>query len=166
MQILSAVFIMILGFNLIAALPYTYRLTAQLYFAMGLALPLWSSFIISGAIKGPYSFFGGFVPGGSPVAIAPLLALIEVVSTLIRPVSLSLRLVVNIAAGHCLLSLIRQLCASLISAGSIGVVFVLAIHIGYIMFEVGVSFIQAYIFTTLLSLYIDEHPVTFINLNN
>lgn len=84
-------------------------------------------------------------------------ALLETISVMIRPLSLRLRLVVNITAGHCLYSLIRQLVVALCFRMPVGVIGALVLHFGYFMLEVGVAFVQAYIFTSLLCLYCDEH---------
>merc|ERR1711894_746828 len=100
----------------------------------------------------------------SKIGIEPY-GLLETISILIRPLSLRLRLVVNLAAGHCLLSFVSQAVVSLLrmSRGSVlrrlgGGVLILIVGTGYFIFEIGISFIQAYIFTTLLALYANEHP--------
>lgn len=98
------------------------------------------------------------VPYGAPMVLGPFLFILEAVRLIIRPVSLSLRLAVNLRAGHCLLSLIRQLLVALFLSSPVFMVPAFFIHLGYFLLEIGISFIQAYIFTTLLALYSNDHP--------
>jgi len=91
-------------------------------------------------------------PSGAPVAVAPLLVLIETISVLIRPLTLTVRLIANIRAGHIVLSLVAN-CLTAISS-----LRMLLLNTGYRMFEVFVCIIQAYIFSLLIKLYGSEHP--------
>ena len=99
------------------------------------------------------------VPKGTPYALVPFMVLIEVVSNLIRPLTLSIRLAANIVAGHLLLVLVRGPMPSM-RAALLGTAFIALIAL--MVLELGVSFIQAYVFMTLSSLYLDEIN----NLNN
>jgi len=126
---------------------------------------MWASLVFSGWEANPIFVRARLVPASSPTVLGPFLAVLETISVLIRPISLRLRLVVNLAAGHCLLSFVSQAVVSLLrmSEGSVfarlrGGVFMLIAGTGYFIFEIGISFIQAYIFTTLLALYANEHP--------
>lgn len=92
-----------------------------------------------------------------PQELGRFFAILETLRVAIRPLSLRLRLVVNITAGHCLFSFIRQFVVAMSFRFSIRVVGIFFIHIGYLVLEVGVALVQAYIFTRLLSLYCDEH---------
>ena len=99
------------------------------------------------------------VPKGTPLALVPFIVLIEIISNLIRPLTLSVRLAANIVAGHLLLVLVRRP-IPVVNYGVLSVAFVALIAL--MVLELGVSFIQAYVFITLSSLYVDEVN----NLNN
>ena len=99
------------------------------------------------------------VPKGTPYALVPFMVLIEIVRNLMRPLTLSIRLAANMVAGHLLLVLVRgpmpSLSVGLLRAAFVGLT-------ALIILEIGVSFIQAYVFITLSSLYLAEIN----NLNN
>lgn len=158
---------LIIFFNCVSLLPYVFCSTSHLWVAISLGLPIWASLVFSGWESNPIFVRASLVPARSPTVLGPLLAVLETIRVLIRPISLRLRLVVNLAAGHCLLSFVRQAVISLLrlSKGPVIVglgsgLFMLAAGTGYFVLEVGISFIQAYIFTTLLALYANEHPET------
>ena len=155
---LLATLVIILSFNFVRLLPYTLRFTAHLFLAVTLALPFWLSILASGWVKSLKKASARLVPQGAPIALGPFVALLETVRLLVRPISLRLRLIVNIRAGHLLLSLMRQLVLSLSLSFAPGAFVMFLIEVGYFILELGISFIQAYIFTTLLSLYANEHP--------
>ncbi|KAH9518908.1 ATP synthase subunit H protein (Va0H) (atp6H) (Atp6v0e) [Bulinus truncatus] len=95
------------------------------------------------------------VPAGRPALLIPFLIIIEIISILIRPLTLTVRLIANIRAGHIVLSLIANCLTSL---GFTRILLILIVSVFYNIFEVFVCFIQAYIFTLLLKLYRLEHP--------
>ena len=86
-----------------------------------------------------------FTPAGAPIPLAPFLVCIELISFLIRPLTLTLRLLANLTVGHIICAL---LCRGLVTGWSLGVA-----HAGYTLFEFGVRRVQAYVFFLLLSLY-------------
>lgn len=93
------------------------------------------------------------VPLGTPYALIPFIVLIELVRSVIRPLTLSVRLAANIVAGHLLIVLVRRPMIS-IRLNFIGLV--LSALLLLIILELAVSFIQAYVFRTLISLYVIE----------
>jgi len=96
-------------------------------------------------------------PLASPGFLIFLLKIIELVRNFIRFVTLRLRLRINITTGHILLTLLRTNGLLLLFSGSIGVFFVLAFGVGYLLFECGVRFIQAFVFSLLCRQYTAEH---------
>lgn len=153
-----SVLAMILSLNIVRLLPYTLAFTRHLYLAVAFAIPLWARILISGWVKNPIVAAASLVPQGAPIALGPFVAILETLRVLVRPLSLRLRLIVNIRAGHLLLSFMRQLILAILFSNTIAAPLILFIEIGYLILEVGISLIQAYIFTTLLSLYANEHP--------
>lgn len=94
-------------------------------------------------------------PAGAPAALVPFLVLVETISILIRPLTLTVRLIANISAGHIVISLIAN---CLVRASTTALVSIFILNVGYTLFEVFVCLIQAYIFTLLVKLYAEEHP--------
>nr|YP_002726384.1 ATP synthase F0 subunit 6 [Siphonaria pectinata]ACE62829.1 ATP synthase F0 subunit 6 [Siphonaria pectinata] len=154
LYIFSLMFFLV-SMNLIGLAPYVYGTTSALWVASSLALVSWGMLILSGWIKFPKESAAHLAPAGAPAGLMPLLVLIETISILIRPLTLTVRLVANISAGHIVMSLIAS---CLVSSGFTVLVPVFFVHIGYSMFEVFVCFIQAYIFSLLIKLYAEEHP--------
>lgn len=151
------VFFFIFSFNVLGLMPYVFAHTSHLFFAISLAIPFWFSTVLS-SFRLDYKVASArLVPYGVPQELGRFFAILETLSVIIRPLSLRLRLVVNITAGHCLYSFIRQFVIALLFCLPIGAFAILFIHVGYFLLEVGVAFVQAYIFTRLLSLYCDEH---------
>lgn len=109
---------------------------------------------------GGFYDLGGFLshlqPIGSPDVLSPFLCLIELVSNLVRPFTLAVRLTANLRTGHIL---IRLLGLGFIKRGFYGRGFILIVGLFYFIFEIGVCLIQSYIYTLLPTLYVDEHPM-------
>lgn len=101
------------------------------------------------------SFLSHLQPIGSPALLNPFLCIIELVRLLVRPITLSVRLTANLSTGHILMALLG---VGFVGSGGLGRLVILFVGIFYFMFEMGVCFIQAYIFTLLPTLYADEHP--------
>ena len=141
--------------NLIGLTPLTYRGTSSLWTARRLALALWFALILSGWVKFPKESAAHLAPTGAPGALIPFLVLVETISMLIRPLTLTVRLIANIRAGHIVISLISNCLTSVSMAALLPL---LMVNVGYTIFEVFVCFIQAYIFSLLTKLYAEEHP--------
>jgi len=99
----------------------------------------------------------GLLPGGAPDWLNPFLVLIETVRILVRSITLSVRLVANIRAGHIVLRLIGIYASSFIFISGFSFFILLFVQVFYIIFEVGICIIQGYIFCLLLTLYADDH---------
>lgn len=146
--ILIRIFFSILILNLIGLLPYVYSITSQLIYTLILALPFWLRFIIF-SLKNSFSnFFSHLVPTGTPMALSHFIVLIESIRQAIRPITLSVRLAANITAGHILIILIRN---TILILNPISIVL-----IALFLLELAVAFIQRYVFTLLLSIYLSE----------
>lgn len=158
-NILRALFLFLIFMNLIGLIPYVFRTTRHLAVSLSLGLPLWLSLIISAVFFNPTSVIAGLLPMGAPAPLNPFLVVIETVSILVRPVTLSVRLTANISAGHIVLTLIGNYLTARFFLSSVFSILLLAlIQVFYTIFEFGISLIQAYIFCLLITLYSDEHP--------
>merc|ERR1712179_223232 len=138
--------------NLIGLAPYIFTSSSHISFTLTLAIPIWIGRIVF-SIKNQYnSLFAHLVPRGTPVALIPVIVIIETVSNIIRPGTLSIRLAANIVAGHLLLTLLGSqgpAARGLVILGLIRLILLLCL-------ELAVACIQAYVFTILRSLYLNE----------
>nr|AIY61250.1 ATP synthase F0 subunit 6 [Sepioteuthis lessoniana] len=156
--IVSALFITIINFNMLGLMPYVFSTTSHLAMTFSLSLPLWFSLIISSYSNNPYSSLAFMLPMGTPTFLIPFLPIIESLSILVRPITLSIRLAANISAGHIILTLIGDyLMISMLSNNMTVSFIVMLIQIGYFIFEIGIGIIQGYIFSLLITLYTDDH---------
>jgi len=152
-------FIFILINNLIGMVPYSFASTSHfiLTFALSFTVVLGAS--ILGFQKHGLEFFSLLVPAGCPLALLPLLVLIEFISYLARNVSLGLRLAANILSGHMLLNILAGFTYNIMTSGIIffflGLV-PLAFIIAFSGLELGIAFIQAQVFVVLTSSYIKD----------
>nr|YP_010988496.1 ATP synthase F0 subunit 6 [Seriana bacilla]WAM61615.1 ATP synthase F0 subunit 6 [Seriana sp. 'barna']WOR80601.1 ATP synthase F0 subunit 6 [Seriana bacilla] len=149
--IMLTLFLYILVNNLMGLLPYVFTSSSHLIYSLSLALPLWISLMIYGWINKYNSMFSHLVPTGTPPVLMPFMVMIETVSNLIRPGSLSVRLTANMIAGHLLMSLLGN------NTGSLSLMIsAMIVYVGLMVFELAVAMIQAYVFMTLTTLYSSE----------
>ena len=156
--LLVRLFIMLIRLNLLGLIPYVFRSTRHLLLTLSLGLPLWLSLIIRGIIYAPKKFVAHFLPSGAPDWLNPFLVLTETIRISVRFITLSFRLAANIRAGHILLGLMGIAGSSAIFSSIPSFLTLTLVQLGYIIFEMGIRLIQAYIFCLLLTLYSDDHP--------
>nr|UKT66244.1 ATP synthase F0 subunit 6 [Haplotrema minimum] len=154
--LLLSLFLLLMLNNLIGLTPFTYGMTSNLFTSSSLGLLLWMTILLSGWMKSPSQSTAHLAPSGAPMILLPFLVLIETISILIRPITLTVRLVANISAGHIVMGLIANSLSTMSS--SLNTSLLMLIMIFYTLFEFFVSVIQAYIFSLLISLYVSEHP--------
>jgi len=146
-------FIFIAVNNFLGILPYIFTASSHLVFSMTLALVSWTRYYLIRLIFSFTKFIRHLVPLGTPVLLLPLIVLIELVRGLIRPITLSVRLVANIIAGHLLLTLLSSPLSGLgWGVGLIGLVGLVIL----LFLESAVAIIQGYVFSLLSSLYLAE----------
>nr|ULR86925.1 ATP synthase F0 subunit 6 [Littorina brevicula] len=159
LNVITGLFLFLIFLNLAGLIPYVFSPTSHLAVSLSLGLPLWLSLLISGAFFNPSSVVAGLLPMGAPAPLNPFLVLIESVSILVRPITLSVRLMANMSAGHIVLTLIgNYMTTSLFMPGAFSMLLLISIQVLYTIFEFGIGVIQAYIFCLLITLYSDEHP--------
>nr|YP_006883113.1 ATP synthase F0 subunit 6 [Phoronopsis harmeri]AES86293.1 ATP synthase F0 subunit 6 [Phoronopsis harmeri] len=157
-SLICSLFSFIIIFNLLGLIPYVFSPTSHLVFSFTFAVPLWLSLLLSSVKWNYYSFVAHFLPSGAPSGLNPFLVIVELVSVMVRPVTLSIRLAANMGAGHIVLTLVGGFLTTLMGSGiSASVVFLYLINSFYFIFEVAICCIQGYIFCLLLMLYSDEH---------
>lgn len=158
-HILVALFIIIIATNLIGLLPSVFSYSRHLIYTLRFGLPIWLALIVSAIKFNVTSWAAGLLPGGAPGWLNPFLVLIETIRITVRPITLSFRLAANIRAGHIVLALIRRYRTAALLSSIWAFLCIALIQIGYIMFELGICIIQAYIFCLLLTLYANDHPM-------
>jgi F-type H+-transporting ATPase subunit a len=161
--LIFSLFMFIAVSNIIGIIPYTFTVASHLVVTAALALLVFFIVLIYGFWKNGLKFFKLFVPSGIPVFILPLVVFIEVFSFFLRPVSHSVRLFANMLAGHIALKVFASfvpLLAALGIAGYFGAVLPLGMVIALTALELLVAFLQAYVFTILTCIYINDaiHP--------
>lgn len=145
--------ILLLLRNFIRLYPYIFNSTSHIVVTLGISLPLWIGLILFGWINIYNNIFSHLVPEATPPALIPLIVIIESIRNLIRPITLSIRLGANIIAGHLLVCLLgNQFTGSSVST----LIILFLVQISLIILESAVSLIQAYVFSTLITLYIRE----------
>jgi len=156
---ICTLFLFILINNLIGMIPYSFASTSHLILTFSLSFTVVLGATILGFQKHGLEFFSLFVPAGCPLALLPLLVLIEFISYLSRNVSLGLRLGANILSGHMLLNILSGFTYNIMTSGFIffflGLI-PLAFIIAFSGLELGIAFIQAQVFVVLTSSYIKD----------
>jgi F-type H+-transporting ATPase subunit a len=152
-------FIFILINNLIGMIPYSFAPTSHFVLTFALSFTIVLGSTILGFQKHSLGFFSLLVPAGCPLALLPLLVLIEFISYLARNISLGLRLAANITAGHMLLNILSGFVYNIMNAGFFYMILALIPLIFIIAFsglEIGIALIQAQVFVVLSSAYIKD----------
>lgn len=146
-------FILVVANNVLGLFPYIFTASRHGLFTVTFALPLWVGHIIWAFIFNFERTLAHFLPLNTPAALAPLIVLIEVIRNAIRPLTLSIRLAANIIAGHLLLGLLRE---NMVNGISVAFFFTLIGLMGLIVLELAVALIQGYVFSLLITLYLND----------
>ena len=157
--VIFTLFMFVLFSNLLGLIPYSYTTTSQIVVTFALALAIFVGVTLIALVKHGFHFFSFFVPSGAPKALIPFLVVIEVISYFVRPVSLSVRLFANMLAGHTMLKVFAGLAVMIASAGGVaaaGSALPLIAIIGLTGLEVLVAVLQAYVFTILTCMYLND----------
>jgi F-type H+-transporting ATPase subunit a len=154
-----SLFFFILIANLTGNVPYSFTITSSIIVSIGLSFTIFIGVTILGLSIHRLHFFSYFIPSGTPLALVPLLVLIELISYIARAGSLGIRLFANIVAGHTLLKILSTFLYQMFSGSLVIAVLTLipfSIFIALIGLELAVSFIQAYVLTILTCSYIKD----------
>ena len=155
--ILVCFFILLIYINIGGLVPYVFSLSRHIIFSLSFGLPFWNSLLLSRYLNSLRMFYAIFLPGGAPGWLNPFLVLVESVRIFVRPITISVRLVANIRAGHVVLCLIGIYCVCYFFLSWYLFLIILLAQVSYIIFEFGIGGIQSYIFSLLISLYADDH---------
>jgi F-type H+-transporting ATPase subunit a len=158
-----SLFMFILISNMVGLVPYTFTVASHIIITAALALVVFLTVVIYGFWKNGLHFLKMFVPSGLPIYILPLVVMLEVFTFLVRPVSHSVRLFANMLAGHITLNVFAAFVTMLGGLGIVGwlgAILPLALTVALIALELLVAFLQAYVFTILTCIYLNDalHP--------
>lgn len=155
--LISSLFVFILFCNLLGLIPGSFTVTSQIVVTGVFAVAVYTLSLIVGFKIHGLNFLGILVPPGTPGWLLPLMIPIELISQLARPLSLAVRLFANMTAGHVILGVLFGLSiAGGLLIGWLPFAFTIALY----GLEVGIAFIQAYIFVVLTCVYMGDalHP--------
>jgi F-type H+-transporting ATPase subunit a len=157
-----SLFMFVLTANMLGMIPGSFTVTSHIIVTAAFALLVIGVVIVAGVAMHGSHFFGLFVPSGVPIPILILMVPIEIISFLSRPLSLSLRLFGNMLAGHIVLKAFGGLAVMLMGAGAWSVITPLPVLMAVALtaLEFLVAFLQAYVFTILTCVYLNDalHP--------
>ncbi len=148
-----SLFMFVLFCNMVGMLPYSFTVTSHIIVTLIMALFIFIAVTIIGFIKHGYKYLSIFVPSGVPAVLLPLITIIEIISYLSRPVSLSVRLFANMMAGHTMLKVFGGFVVSL---GILGGWLPLSFSVALTGLEILVAFLQAYVFAILTCIYLND----------
>ncbi len=146
-------FMFVLFCNMLGMIPYTFTVTSHIVVTFALAAFIFLAVTVIGFVKHGAHYLKLFVPEGVPIVMLPLLVVIEVLSYLTRPVSLSVRLFANMMAGHTMLKVFGSFVVAL---GVLGGWAPLAFMVAFTGLEILVAFLQAYVFAILSCIYLSD----------
>jgi len=152
-------FAFILAMNLLGMVPYFFTSTSQLAVTATLGVLVIAVVIAVGFARNGLGFFKLFVPSGVPFFVLPLVVVIEIISFLVRPVTLALRLFGNMVGGHVVLKVFGGFVVSLGALGALGIVGALVTLSGTVAItalEFMVAFLQAFVFAVLACVYLND----------
>ena len=154
-----SLFLFVLFCNMLGMLPYAFTVTSHIIVTFALAAVIFIGVTIIGFVNHGIRYLKIFIPSGVPVVLLPLIVIIEIISYLARPVSLSVRLFANMMAGHTMLKVFGGF---VISLGIIGGWLPLSFTVALTGLEILIAFLQAYVFAILTCIYLNDA----LNLNH
>ena len=154
------IFLSLLLCNMVGMIPYSFTITSSFVFTLFLSLGFFIGANIIGISMHGFGILKLFLPGGAPVLIMPALVLIEILSYFARIFSLSIRLFANMMSGHTLLKILAGFSWNMFNAKSwlLSIFFLVPLFIVFLVtgLELAIAFLQAYVFTVLICIYLND----------
>ena len=148
-----SLFMFVLFCNMLGMLPYSFTVTSHIIVTFALAAIIFLGVTIIGFVNHGIGYLKLFIPSGVPLFLLPLIVIIEIISYLSRPVSLSVRLFANMMAGHTMLKVFGGF---VISLGIVGGLLPLSFTVALTGLEILIAFLQAYVFAILTCIYLND----------
>lgn len=159
LPVISVLFIFILLNNLVGLVPYSFTVTSHIILTFFLSFTIFIAMNIIGFQKHGFKLFSLFLPTNTKIFLALLLVPIELISYIAKPISLGVRLFINLMAGHSLLKVIINFSWNVLLFENIKAIFFIIPHFIVTLLmglELGVALIQAYVFITLTAIYLSD----------
>ena len=147
-----SIFTVVLMGNVLGLIPHSFTYTSHWAMTGTLALIVISTVTVVGFARHGFHFFSLFLPSGVPLWLAPVIIPLEMISYMMRPVSLSLRLFINMMVGHIVIKSFAGICASIGIAGLLPA----TINVAIFSLETIIALVQAYIFVILSCIYMKD----------
>jgi ATP synthase subunit 6 len=159
----SALMLYISIANVFGMLPYGYTITSQFVVTLSLSISTWILCVLV-AVAAYGIFFGElFLPSGTPLFLSFFLVLVETISYFFRSISLGVRLFANMMSGHTLLKILSGFASKLYFSGgfwSLLGILTFTVIVLFTLLEVGIAFLQAYVFVVLTVIYLSDSVAT------
>ncbi|RYE14562.1 MAG: ATP synthase F0 subunit A [Rickettsiales bacterium] len=146
-------------FNVLGLMPYTFTITSHVAITLAFSFPIFTAMTLEGLYRHKLEFFSLFLPGGTPILLAPILTIIEFISYMTRLASLAVRFAANLIAGHVILKIIATTCASLLNSKSLmAILSVIPLGAMFVFtaLELAVAFLQSYVLCILTCNYLND----------
>jgi len=153
------IFTFVLLSNVIGLVPYSFTPTSHFIITMTLSCTIFIGVTIIGVMKHKLHFLSFFLPPGAPIALAPFLVVIEMISYFFRAISLGVRLFANMLSGHCLVKILAGFAWTMLKMGGVMIyvaIPLLIVIVAVFFLEIGVGFLQGYVFTILTCIYFKD----------
>lgn len=157
--LIFTLFVVVFMGNVLGLLPYSFTYTSHLVVTAALAMIIFISVLVIGFASHGTHFLALFVPPGLPLWLMPLIVPIEIMSFLVRPVTLSVRLFANMIAGHIMLKVFAGFSMGMVAMGAGGLALgILPVIFNSVLigFELLIAFLQAYVFAILSCIYLKD----------
>nr|YP_654379.1 ATP synthase F0 subunit 6 [Nematostella sp. JVK-2006]ABG02353.1 ATP synthase F0 subunit 6 [Nematostella sp. JVK-2006] len=151
-----SLFIFIVFLNVLGLFPYVFTATVHIVVTLGLSFSIVIGVTLAGLWRFQWNFLSILMPAGAPLALAPLLVLIETASFVFRAVSLGVRLAANLSAGHLLFAILAGFGFNMITTAGVFNIFPVVIMVFISLLEAAVAIIQAYVFSLLTTIYLAD----------
>ena len=148
-----SLFMFVLFCNMFGMIPYTFTVTSHIIVTFILASFIFIGVTVIGFVKHGFGYLKLFIPSGVPAVLLPLIVVIEIISYLSRPISLSVRLFANMMAGH---TMMKVFGGFVVSLGLVGGWLPLGFSVALTGLEILVAFLQAYVFAILTCIYLND----------
>lgn len=159
LPVIFSLFLFVTVMNVFGMIPGSFTSTSQIVITGFLAVAVFIGVIAIGFIKHGFKFLTLFIPHGAPALLVPVIAVLEVISFFIRPFTLAVRLGANMMAGHIALKVFAGFVVAMLSAGGVMAIGSIIPFLGLFALtalELFVAFLQAYIFTLLACVYLND----------
>lgn len=156
LPLIFTLFLFIAALNLFGMIPGSYTATSQIFMTGAMAFTVFLLVVALGFITHGVKFLGMFFPHGTPLYLAPLIIPLEVISFFARPFTLAIRLCANMVAGHVLMKILASFVIMLGGWFALSAVAPLVLLVAISALEVFVALLQAYIFTVLTCVYLND----------